>query len=106
LTELAAEVATCGSEGQDWGTGKEMIKWFFLDGVDTESGASTVSTQDHLAISIFANEAEAFIARVEVAMARAELAEDFLGSVFECRPPLSSDGSVCELWSSHGMGLG
>jgi hypothetical protein len=34
------------------------------------------------------------------------LAEDFLGSVFECRPPLSSDGSVCELWSSHGMGLG
>jgi hypothetical protein len=51
-----------------------MIKRFLFDGVDAKTGAATVGIEDHLSVAIFANEAKAFIARVEVAVSRTELA--------------------------------
>ena len=79
-----------------------MIERFFLDRVDTKSSTASVGIENHLSIAVFADEAETFIAWVEVAMAWAELAKNFIGGrIFESRPPLSSNGAVVELRSSH-----
>src|SRR5262249_34397018 len=76
LAELAAEVAAGGAEGEDAGAGVEVVERLFLDRVDTEPGTPAVGREDHLAALILAHEAEAAVACLHVACARAEVADD------------------------------
>jgi len=76
LAELAAEVAAGGAEGQHAGAGVEVVERLLLDRVDAEAGAPAVGRQHHLAAEVLADEAEAAVAGLEVALARAEVADD------------------------------
>ena len=103
MAELTSEITASCSKGEDWGAWQEVIERFLFDGVDAEAGTTAVGIEDHLSVAIFADEAKAFIAGVEVAVSRAELAEDFLGLWVERGPPLSGDCTIREL-GTHGLG--
>ncbi len=55
-----------------------MIERFFFDRIDAKAGAAAIGIEDHLTVAVLANKAKALISRAEVAMSRAELAENFL----------------------------
>ena len=76
LAELAGQVAAGRAEGEHAAAGVEMVERFFLDRVDAEAGGAAVGGQDHLAAYILAHEAQAALALVQLAVARAQVALD------------------------------
>jgi hypothetical protein len=71
-----------------------MVEWFFFDRIDAKAGAAAIGIEDHLTVAVFSNKAKPLIARAEVAMSRAELAENFLRCVVETGPPLRRDRPI------------
>src|SRR5690606_23871745 len=74
LAEPAPEVAPRRSERQDARAGQEVIERLFLDGIDAKARRAAVAGQDHLAVEVLAHEAKSPLARLEVAVARAQVA--------------------------------
>ncbi len=85
LTEFTAKVAAGCSETKHRRTGQKVIERFFLDRVDTESGAATIGVQHHPTIAIGANKAKAAISRLQATRPWAKLAQN--SSVRLSRPP-------------------
>src|SRR5262245_3163911 len=76
LAEFAAQIAAGGAERQDAGAGIELIQWLLLNRVNAKAGAAAIGRKDHLAVTIFAYEAEAAIAGPQMAVARAKIADN------------------------------
>ncbi len=71
LTKLATKVATRSPEREDARAWKEMVERFFFDGIDANSGATTIRRKHHALVTILADETKAAITRLQVAFARA-----------------------------------
>src|SRR5262249_55494722 len=76
LAEAAAEVAAGGAEAEDRRPRKEVVERFLLHRVDAEPARSAVGGEDDAVVLPRADEAEAALALVESAVARAEIALD------------------------------
>ena len=87
LTELTTQIAACGSERQDRGAGKKVIKRLLFDRVYAEPCAATVSCQFHLTINILADKAKPSIAGLQVTISGAKVAGN--SSVGGLVPPFS-----------------
>src|SRR5207302_9672027 len=74
LAELAREVAARGAEGKDARAGIEVVERLLLDRVDAEARRAAVGGEHHAAAFHLADETEAALALVQLAVARAEVA--------------------------------
>ena len=76
LAELAGEIAAGGAEREHRGAGQEMIERLLLDRVDAEARRAAVGGEHDLVGGASAHEAQAALAVVELAIARADVALD------------------------------
>ena len=74
LAELAGEVAAGGAEGEHAGSRVEVVERFLLDRIDAEAGRAPVGGEHHLPALAHAHEAQAALALVQAAVARAQVA--------------------------------
>src|SRR5439155_27308681 len=74
LAELAREIAARGAEGEDAGPGIKVVERLFLDRIDAESRGAAVGGEHHAAAFHLAHEAQAALAFVQLAVARAQVA--------------------------------
>src|SRR5262249_61234002 len=77
--ELASEVATGGAEGQHRRAGEKVIERLLLDRIDAKAGRAAVRGKQDLVVLARAHEAEAALAFVQLAIARAQVALDAAG---------------------------
>jgi hypothetical protein len=76
LAELAGQVAARGAEAEHAAAGQEVVERLLLDRVDAEARAAAVGAQHHRVAHALAHEAQAALAFVQLAVARAQVALD------------------------------
>ena len=76
LAELAGEIAAGGAERQHRRAGQEVVQRLLLDRIDAEPGRAAVGGEHQLLAPARAHEAQAALAVVQAAVARADVALD------------------------------
>ena len=76
LAKLAAQIAARRAERQHAGAGEEMIERLLFDRIDTKTGAPAVGRQHHFVVDILAYETETAVPRLQMALPRAQIADD------------------------------
>ena len=76
LAELARQVAAGGAEGQHGRSRQIVVQWLLLDRIDTEPRGAAVGGEHDPVVLPAAHEAQATLAFVELAVARADIALD------------------------------
>src|SRR5207253_1080667 len=74
LAELAGEIAAGGAEREDAAAGIEMVERLLLYRVDAETRGAPIGGEHHAVVLAHAHEAQATLALMQAAVARAELA--------------------------------
>lgn len=86
-----------------------MIERLLLDRVDTKTGTSPISTEDHFPAPIFPDEAKPFVTLFELAISGTQLTFDSICRSLSCRrlprsrfgPPIPQNASVRQSLSVH-----
>src|SRR5262249_1554294 len=104
LAELAGEVAARGAERKDARARIEVVERLLLHRIDAESGGAAVGRERHAAVFHLTHEAQAALAFVQPAIARAQVALD--AAVREAMPPLTfhRTSSPCSAKSCSSLG--
>src|SRR5262249_17748628 len=99
LAKLASQIASGRPERQHRRPGQEVVQRLLLDGVDAEATGAAVGGQHDLIVLAGADEAEAALPLVQLAVTRAQVALDaaVVGAV-----PVASGDSVRILEGVHG----
>ena len=76
LAELACQVAAGGAEGEHAAARVKVVKRFFLDGIDAETGRAAIGGEDDLVVLAHAYETGAALPFVQLAVTWAKVALD------------------------------
>jgi hypothetical protein len=76
LAELAGQVAARCAERQYRGAGMEMVKRFFLNGINAKAAGTSLGREHETAILVGAHETQSRLACMQLAGARADVTHD------------------------------